>query len=144
MSFAASIRGNSRKLLLKINSQVYKIAKELFTRIVELTPSPSNPGYDAEGRLANQWYPEVGASFSSRVGTSTSPNGAESLTRISALGMSGAEFYEKDGKLTLTNNVEYAYRAEVLGWPEADGWSGKVGPYRMVAKAIQEIAAKYG
>jgi hypothetical protein len=138
--FADSVRANSTKVLMKANRQCFQIAKELFTSVVELTPSPSNPGHYAHGWLSNQWYPESG-SFSEELSGSKSPSGADSINRINAL--RGLEFFRKDGKLTLTNNLSYAYRAEVLGWPVSDGWSGQVGPYRMVALSIQAIATKY-
>ena len=106
---------------MRVNLRCYDLARELFTSIVNLSPSPSHPGPYAHGLLVNQWYPEEG-DFSDECGFSTSPNGAESLSRIKAL--RGLAFYQKDGKLTFTNNLSYAYRAEVLGWPASDGWSG--------------------
>lgn len=139
--FAASVRMNSIRLLADVNHKVYKLARELFTKIVNFTPSPSNPGPYAVGHLVNQWYPEEGGGFSEELSSSTSPTGSESLSRIQA--MQGVEFYQKDGKLTLTNNLSYAYRAEILGWPREEGWSGTIGPYRMVARSIQAIKAKY-
>lgn len=142
MGFADSVRLNSRRLLMGVNKKCYQIAKELFTKIVELTPSPSNPGPYAMGHLANQWYPEESGEFSEELSSDTSMTGAGSISRIQTL--RGAQFYLQDGKLTLTNNLHYAYRAEALGWPREDGWSGTIGPYRMVARSIQAIAAKYG
>lgn len=139
--FAASVKMNSIRLLADVNAKVYKIARELFTKVVNLTPSPSNPGPYAAGHLANQWYPEEGGDFSEELSSDTSTTGAGSIARISAL--NGVEFYQKDGKLTLTNNLHYAYRAEALGWPREDGWSGTIGPYRMVARSLQAIKAKY-
>lgn len=142
MSFAASIRMNSNRLLLDVNKKCYQIARELFRNIVQLTPSPTNPGLYAAGHLVNQWYPENGGDFSEELSSDTSPNGSGSLARIE--GLKGVEFYRKDGKVTLVNNLSYAYRAEVLGWPRKEGWSGTIGPYRMVAKSLQAIKAKYG
>lgn len=145
--FAASVKMNVIRLQADVNRKVYKIARELFTKIVNFTPSPTNPGVYAAGHLANQWYPESGDYFSEELSSDTSPTGSGSLARIQSL--SGVEFYQQDGKLTLTNNLSYAYRAEVLGWP-APEWSGKSGadgqggPYRMVRRSIQAIAAKYG
>lgn len=134
MKFTSSIRTNSRKVLVKVNKTVYSLASKLFTNVVEFTPSPFNPGDTATGLLANQWYPSVG-SPSSALGKDTSPNGADSLARIRAM-TTGREFLGKDGKLYLTNNVHYAYRAEVIGWRKEDGWSGLIGPYAMVSKAM--------
>lgn len=139
--FAASVKANSRRLLAKVNKQCYQIAKELFTSIVNLTPSPDNPGPYAKGHLANQWYPEEGSDFSDELSSSTSSDGSGSLARINA--MSGYAFNGRDGAVTLANNLSYAYRAEVLGWPVSDGWSGQIGPYRMVARSLQIIKARY-
>lgn len=142
LNFSASINRNIQKLEQKINDRVYTISIELFNEIVRRTPSPATPGKTATGLLANQWYPKAGAGFSGSEGTDTSPNGASSRARIAAL-RGGIEFLGKNGRLTLTNNVHYAYRAEVLGWPLADGWSGNVVAYRMVALSLQHIAARH-
>lgn len=140
MGFAASLKANINKALLNVNTHCYKIAKELFTNVVYETPSPTTPGNWAKGLLANQWYPKNGGNFSTEVSTDTSPFGGASLTRIQAL--SGLEMFKKDGQITMANNLEYAGRAESLGWPKPE-WTGTVGPYRMVAKSIQLIAHKY-
>lgn len=140
-SFMASLDRNILRVQQEVNDKVYKISIELFLLVVAKTPSPAFPGKYAAGLLANQWYPKVGG-FSAEEGTDTSPNGAASRARITAL-RGGKEFFGKNGVLTLTNNLHYAYRAEMLGWPASDGWSGKVGPYRMVALSIQEIKARY-
>lgn len=141
-SFLASLDRNILRVKQEINDKVYKISIELFLLIVAKTPSPHNPGEHAKGLLANQWYPKTGAGFSEELTDATSRNGAGSKARIVAL-RGGREFFGKDGRLSLTNNVHYAYRAEMLGWPQSDGWSGKVGPYRMVALSLQAIAARY-
>lgn len=139
--FLTSLRNNSRKVLVKVNRKCYEIAWQLFTSVVRLTPSPSQPGPFAKGLLANQWYPSEGVP-SSELGTDTDARGGSSLSRITAM-TKGTAFLGKDGKLYLTNNVPYAYRAEVLGWPKSDGWSGRIGPYRMVARSLQAIVAKH-
>jgi hypothetical protein len=143
MSFGRSVRANSKKLLLTVNNKVYAIARELFNKIVEYSPSPTNPGPFADGYLVNQWYTEEGKDFSEELGpdSDTSPSGQASKARIQA--MKGFQFNGRDGAVTLVNNTHYAYRAEALGWPAEDGWSGKIGPYRMVARALQLIGAKY-
>jgi len=139
--FADSIRDSGRRALLATNDKVNQIAYELFTSVIKLTPSPSHPGKFAEGHLANQWYVEYGG-FSDELSSATSPNGADSLARASAV-RTGKAFLGKDGSVSLTNNLSYAYRAEALGWPEADGWAGVTGPYRMVGTSLQYVAAKY-
>ena len=142
MGFASSIKANSNKILLSVDKQCCQIACELFALTVRLTPSPSFPGPYAIGKLANQWYPEVGSYFSEELSSDISATGADSLARISAL-LTSRQFYKNDGVMTLTNNLSYAYRAEVLGWPANEGWSGTIGPYRMVWHSIKTISAKY-
>lgn len=140
-SFAQSVNSNSWKIMLDVNEQVYKVARELFTSIVKLTPSPiQREAATAKGLLVNNWFPVNGSEFSSATTSSTSDYGAGSLTRIKAL--SGFNFFRKDGTVTLSNNLDYAYRAEVLGWPSPP-WSGRVGPYRMVALSMQAVSARY-
>lgn len=139
-SFALSVNVNSQTILRSVNDKVYQIARELFTSIVQLTPSPSNKGYTAKGLLVNNWFPKNGPEFSSEKTTSTSDWGTGSLSRISQLRGNG--FFRKDGTVTLSNNLPYAYRAEVLGWLEPP-WSGRVGPYLMVARSMQATAARY-
>ena len=139
--FMDSLNRNILRVKQEVNDKIYKISIELFLSIVAKSPSPSNPGEHAKGLLANQWYPKVGSGFSDELGTSTSPNGAGSRARIETL-RGGKAFLNKDGRLSLTNNLHYAYRAEMLGWPRPE-WSGSVGPYRMVALSLQAIAAKY-
>lgn len=139
-SFSASVNANIYKALQSVNDKCYEIARELFLKIVALTPSPSFPGPTAQGVLANNWYPVNGPSFSSEETDSKSATGAGSQARIMAL--RGFNFFRKDGVVTLSNNIHYAYRAEVLGWPKPS-WSGTIGPYRMVAKSLQYIAARY-
>lgn len=139
-NFAQSIRLNSRAIMAQVNDKCYEIARELFTSIVNLTPSPTNPGDTAEGLLVNNWFPVDGSSFSDAKSSAKSPYGSASLARIKAL--TGRQFLRKDGTVTLSNNLSYAYRAEVLGWPQP-AWSGSVGPYRMVAKSLQKVSAKY-
>jgi hypothetical protein len=133
----------SKLVMQQVNTKVYKIAWELFTSVIDFTPSPTNPGPYAKGLLVNAWFPaEKGASPARS--SNISPNGSDSRSRVNAMAANGTEFLEKDGKITLTNNTPYAYRAEYLGWPESDNpmWKNR-GPYRMVARSLQKIAAKY-
>lgn len=142
-SFSASIRLSSEKVLQKVNSKCYEIAKELFRKVIEFTPSPSNPGPWAKGHLVNQWYTGENGEYSEELSSETDPTGSGSLLRISTL--SGNIFRGRDGSLTLVNNLSYAYRAEVLGWPAGEAghnWKG-ARPYAMVARALQIIGSKY-
>lgn len=136
LSFAADLRAKCDKMLVDVDRQCQHIAYELFTNIVLLTP-------ELTGALENNWFPGTGADFSTETTSVFSKDGgSQSKARIySALGK--GTFLAKDGSMTLANNLPYAYRAEVLGWPLEDGWSGKVGPYAMVGKAMKKTAALY-
>lgn len=134
LGFAASIKFNGSAILQKVNEEVNRIAWELFTSVVKLTPSPSFPGKYAKGVLANQWYPSTGNASAAK-GTDRSPTGSASLARINAVVKSSNEFLGKDGKLTMANNLDYAVQAERLGWARTKG-------YHMVGKSLIAVAAK--
>jgi hypothetical protein len=55
--------------------------------------------------------------------------------------LDGLDFYDKDGRVTLTNNLDYAVQAESTGW-NPPRWKG-TPPYRMVALSLQATAAKF-
>lgn len=50
--------------------------------------------------------------------------------------MNGREFTGKDGRITLTNNLDYAVQAESEGWK-------RTAPYRMVALSLQATVTKF-
>src|SRR6202008_2708699 len=141
MGFADDIFKFRDKALLAASSKLNNIVEELFTSIVVLSPSPSNPGKFAKGLLANQYYTSVGANnFSTEVSLSVNDYGIESLSRIKAM-VADNPFLGKDNVVTLTNNTEEAYHAEILGWPAGSGangwkWSGNSLPYKMVSKSV--------
>ena len=146
MGFAEQIKAFEQKAILKASLNTNNIVEELFSQVVILSPSPSNPGLFFKGLLANQWYSEVG-SYSNSLSTTTNDSGLESLSRIKAT-LRTNPFLGKDNIITFTNNVNHAYRAENLGWPQGEGangwyWSGKQAPYGMVNKSVLIIKAKY-
>lgn len=133
MDFAASVRRNINKSLQKVDVKATNITKQLFLKVVSLTPSPSNGAPYAKGYLANQWYVDYN-DFSEELGPNKSNNGSDSITRINSIKYN---MFINNRSITLTNNVSYAHQAEVLGWV-------KTGPYRMVMRAIQYTKSKYG
>ncbi len=142
MSFAAQIKAWEEKTKLAMNKSVCNAVERLFTNVVVLSPSPSHPGPYAKGVLSNQYYPMIGGNYSTALTIASNPNGTDSLSRIKAM-LASSPFLGKDNKITLTNNCDYAYRAENLGWPVSDGWSGKIGAYKMVATSINNLKAFY-
>jgi hypothetical protein len=142
--FAQSVFANITKIEQDINRKCYQISRELFLSIVSKTPSPSNPGRYAKGELVNNWFPVDGPNFSSETTDARSATGAESIARINNdIGAAG-QFLRQDGTVTLSNNLDYAFRAEYRGWPEKDNarWRN-AQPYRMVAQSLMLISAKY-
>lgn len=136
-SFADSVKANCQKILEEVDKKSYFIVSQLFTSVVMLSPSPSNPGETAKGLLANQWYTQIGTEPSTELSSATSPYGSDSLARINSLANQKI-FFKKDGAVTFTNNVPYGILAEKLGWT-GGSWSGKVGPYRMVDLSFVKI-----
>lgn len=139
-SFSEQIKAWEQKALLAANKSVSNAVEELFTSIVVASPSPSNPGPYAIGLLANQYYPMING-FSQEISTATNPNGSDSLSRIKSI-LAGRVFYGKDNFITLTNNTDHAYLAEVTGW-QAPQWSGKQGPYSMVSRSVAKLRGMY-
>ncbi len=141
--FGDSFLAFEEKALLQANTSVSNVAKDLFTKVVSITPSVVFPGHWAKGHLANQYYLEWGGSFSSEISNAISDNGNDSLTRIQ-VGLNTLGFYKKDNVVTFTNNVDYAYRAEHIGWLQADNprWKNRTA-YKMISISINYIKGKY-
>lgn len=133
-TFSASISTFAKKLTpVRVDVAVTKIAKELFKGVILRTPV-------YQGILINNWMPMKNGYNEST--TEQKGNAAGAIAKVEAIITPGT-FLNKDGFVTMTNSLSYAYRAEYLGWPEKDGWSGRVGPYRMVGLSLTEISARY-
>ncbi len=146
MGFADDIRAFSERAQKAASDNTNKIVEDLFILNVKLSPSPSNPGPYAIGKLVNNWMPSVGTPDMS-VTTATSPTGADSISRIVSLKDAQA-FMGKDNTVYLTNSTEEAYYADVLGWAAGKGtngwsWSGRSGPYIIRQQSIQYILQAY-
>jgi hypothetical protein len=126
--FLASVNENIDKLLETTNKNIETKAVSLFKMVVNLSPSPINLSPWAKGELVNQWYVSLTSEPSSEVGNNTSPYGAESMARIASVNNSKI-FLGKDGTVSLSNNLSYAYKAEYAGW-------NRTSPYAMIRKAL--------
>ncbi len=138
--FLDSIRINVMKMKAQINTSVLEVATDLFKHTITYSPV-------LKGVLINNWYTATnGATNMSFVEASRSKTGSDSLARVAAL-VASREFAGKDGQISLSNSTPYAYRAEYVGWPaddpESKNWSGKIGPYAMVRKALVVTSTKY-
>jgi len=141
MDFYEQILKNTEALLTEVDTKLTTLAVETFRDVVHGTPSPAKGSPYADGVLVNNWYPSNNG-FSSESGDSKDDYGFNSLDRINSL-VNAKYFFRKDGDVTLTNNISYAYRAEMLGWKTTDDprWRN-AAPYGMVAKAMTNAKAK--
>jgi hypothetical protein len=163
-NFADSIKANIKELQQEVNDRIVDVFVETSLSVVHLTPSPSwidqtrgaslsKPEY-TDGLLANQWYPAENK-LSQEETSAKSDNGGDSIARINAMKSSNV-FTAKDGYLSLTNNVPYAYRVDAIGYPKGlaeviqgyGDWSYWNGthrhPYAMIDTSIAKIKAKIG
>jgi len=135
MGFADSIKAFQKKATGEVNAKVNDIAMELFNEVVKGTPVD-------KGVLINNWYVGSGKVYNTSYSeNSASKDGMGSLTRIAALKLD-TSFLRKDGAVSLTNSTPYGFRAEYAGWPYPQ-WTGRVGPYAMIAKAFITVVPKY-
>lgn len=143
-SFSDKLKAITAKQKKEIDSNICLFSRQLFHSIIEYTPV-GQEWYgkfhnDKPGWLVNNWQPAVNSidlSLQQRAGK----NKTGAHKRIDTVVINGS--FLRDGYVTLTNNVHYAFRAEYAGWP-APEWSGKVGPYGMVRKSVIDIMSKYG
>jgi hypothetical protein len=143
MGFAEDVKAFQAKAKAAMNTSVSNSAAKLFTDIVQRSPSSAGlvgrVAPYADDLLINQWYPAAN-DFSPAINSSTSPTGELSMARIKAM-VAQNTFFGQDGFVSLTNNLSYAYRAEVRGWPPGEGggdygkWKG-AAPYNMVKNAV--------
>jgi len=144
MNFAQSIQNNIANVLQEVNDNLNMVCVEIFKDVVLESPNPATGDYSS-GQLINSWYPAQNK-FSSDISTTTDDYGADSYNRIYDVRDYKA-FLKKDGVVTLTNNHDYAYRVEALGWPKGESsgqwtWNGAT-KYAMVDKALVKAAAKF-
>jgi hypothetical protein len=136
MGFASSIGAFAKKVQVEVSESVVEQATELFTEIVKGTPVD-------KGVLINNWYVGKGRDVYNGAYDPNSMNvqGMSSYTQISSLrGYTG--FLGRDGAVSLSNSTPYGFRAEYAGWPTPQ-WTGRVGPYAMIANAFIKVVPKY-
>lgn len=148
MSFAAAIKAFEEKALLAANKSVCNAFESLGVDSVALTGNGNiNIGGHSNGDIANNWHVSIGGIPNIVIPNGPDLRGTASLSRIKSL-YTSQPFYRKDNIVYLTNVMNYSYRANFLGWPSGKGtngwnWSGKVGPYGFVGKAINNLKGKY-
>jgi hypothetical protein len=146
MSFADDVKRWEAKALLAANNSLCKAFEYVATQEVVLAPEAPAANFSI-GLLKNSFYAMAGGGFDLTVGTVPDPSGTSSLSRIKAI-VATQPFLGRDNTLTLTNSVDHAYRADVLGWPLGEGangwvWSGKVKAYGFTSQAINNFRGAY-
>lgn len=132
LSFAADLKAKCDKMLVEVDRQCQLIAYDLFTEIVTRTTVVS-------GLLANNWFPGTGVDFSSEITTAEDISGSGSKARtLSELGK--GTFLGKDGTMTLSNNLDYAYEIEYAGPNTGKKYQQPEGFVRV---SVVKIAARY-
>lgn len=147
MGFAEDVKAFEKKALTAASNSINKRIIYLFTSVVGYSPTAPEAKW-SKGALIDQWFPSVGKSPNFAMNGSLNYQGANSMSRINSL-FSQPLFLGKDNIVTFTNSVSYAYRAENLGWPKGldskSGWTwtGRVAPYKMVSKAVNDFKGAY-
>jgi hypothetical protein len=146
MGFAEDVKKWTEKAALDANNSVCKAFEYVATQEVVLSPEAPAANFSV-GLLKNSFYPQVGGGYDMTVGTTANPSGTDSLSRIKAA-VATSPFLGRDNTITLTNSVDHAYRADVLGWPSGEGangwiWSGKVKAYGFTSQAINNFKGAY-
>jgi len=145
MGFASNIRAFQIKAVGKASQNTNNAVESVFTDTVVLSPIQPVAQYST-GLLKNSYYAKIGG-FDLTVGTVPDASGSASLSRIKAM-LALNPFLGKDNIVTLTNSVEEAYRADVLGWPAGQGtngwvWSGRVQAYGFRSHAVNNFRGRY-
>ena len=145
MGFASDIRAFQIKAVSKVSENMNKAVEGLFTDVVRLAPTQPFANYST-GLLVNSFYAKAGG-YDLTVGSAPNSSGGDSLGRIKAM-LSQMPFLGKDNFVTLTNSVDHAYRADVLGWPAGQGtngwvWSGRVQAYAFRSQAVNNFRGAY-
>jgi len=141
-SFTDSLKANITRVQTEVNFKINAVAYNLFTRIVNNSPHVGDGPYVAGHFVAN-WFPAVN-SFDTTI-TGTTSNGSDSLARIESIIKPSTAFFQKDGYVSLSNNLSYAQRVEFLGWPAGKDpisgwtWTGMRRVYAPVATTFAFI-----
>lgn len=123
-SFTDALKSNIERVLKEVNFKISYVAYMLFYKIVNNSPHLGDGPYVAGHFVAN-WFPAVN-SFDTSI-TGVTSDGSDSLARIDSLIKESNAFYQKDGFVTLSNNLSYSQRVEWAAWPAGkdpiSGWT---------------------
>lgn len=149
MGFADDIRRFREKALKDASDATNKVVRDLFTTVVDYSPTPSGKGGYSVGTIKDNWYSSVMNPDTSYSG-SVSATGSSSLSRINST-LSQNPFKGRDNIVYLTNSTKWAFRADKLGWNKNDpdndtgwDWSGRIKAYHFTGNSIQAILNRWG
>jgi hypothetical protein len=106
-SFLDSLNSNIQRVQQEVNTKINFVAYTLFYKIVNNSPHVGDGPYVAGHFVAN-WFPAVN-SFDRTI-TGITSNGSDSLARIDSIVKESNAFFQKDGFVTLSNNLNYSCR----------------------------------
>lgn len=137
--FSDHLKKNIERVLQEVNYKITWVAYQYFVRIVQNSPHVGDGPYVAGHFVAN-WFPAVN-SFDMSITGATS-NGEDSIARIESIVKNSNAFFQKDGFVSLSNNLNYAFRVEYAGWPAGKDlvsgwtWTGMRRVYAPVANSF--------
>ena len=134
-AFADSIGKNILKINTEVNDKITFVAQDLFTGIIKDTPVGSPPRDNHPGLLKNNWFTAVNT-FSTATTDIQDAGGSGSMLNVDSLKQEDY-FFNKDSSLTMSNNLDYSYRAEAIGWRDI---GGNTDPYLMVATNLDRVS----
>jgi hypothetical protein len=143
-SFLDSLKKNITRVQTEVNFKITNVAHTYFTKIVNNSPHVGDGPYVAGHFVAN-WFPAVN-SFDTSTTTNTS-DGSDSLARIDSIVKSANTFFKKDGFVSLSNNLNYAFRVEYASWPAGKDpetgwtWTGMRKAYHPVEVSYNAMKA---
>jgi len=146
-SFADSLRQNITRVQTEVNYKINDVAYRLFSRIVNNSPHFGDGPY-VKGQFVANWFPAVN-SFDTSI-TSVASDGSDSLARIEGIVKQSTAFFQKDGFVSLSNNLDYAVRVEYasIGWPAGKDpktgwtWTGLARVYAPVETTFRFMKAE--
>jgi hypothetical protein len=138
--FAESVRIQIERVKKEVDAKCYAIFADLASTVIHNCPV-------LRGNLINDFWPAsntynlttqtpIDADFNSTIGPHSDVTGSGSLSRIQDVKNLNT-FYGKDGFLSFSTSVKYAFKIEYLGW------SSRKAPTGFIRNSLTQVAAKH-
>lgn len=132
-SFYEQVKASVERTLKKIDTACYRISKKLFYQVIYNAPV-------LRGNLVNDFWVASNSYDTRRLTTGainaySDVTGSGSMARVDNAAFSKT-FYRKDGFLSMSNSVDYAYEIEYLGH------SPTKAPMGFLRNALTKVAAE--